>query len=355
MAVPGIISCALILKLFLLFVLPSLPSTSESTPSRKGKGRKGAPLRSSVRDTVLHVFEYFKRKFPDWSVEKCVSEAAEASGVSASSVYRFRREMKNTGKLVTPRKPKKSKEKIPSMKIYDDFTLSAIRRAVHGFFMKNEPPTLKKVKQKIDEDETMPAMSITTLQRLFRKIGFRFRKRSRRSLLIERNDLIEWRHRYLREIRQFRLEGRPIFYLDETWTFAGMSTPKAWLDTTITTSKQAFMSGLGHGALRDPSGKGERLIVLHVGSEHGFLNGAGLVFRTSGKLDDYHGDMNSELFEKWFREKLVPRLPPNAVIVMDNASYHSVQIDKAPTCSSLKICNAGLANKAGGTLGFQND
>ena len=154
--------------------------------------------------------------------------------------------------------------------------------------------------------------------------------------MIEREDLISWRHRYLRKIKQYREEGRPIYYLDETWTFAGMTTPKAWVDTNIKTSKQAYLEGFGRGCLSDATGKGQRLIVLHVGSENGFLEGAGLVFRTSGKLADYHGDMNSDKFEKWFQEELLPRLPNNAVIVMDNAKYHSRELDKPPTTSSTK-------------------
>ena len=119
----------------------------------------------------------------------------------------------------------------------------------------------------MDNDETLPVISMSTLQQIFKKISFRFRKRSRRSLLIERNDLIKWRHRYLRSIKKYREESRSIFYLDETWTFAGITTPKAWVDTNINTSKEAFLSGFGQGCLQDPSGKGERLIVLHVGNK----------------------------------------------------------------------------------------
>ena len=32
--------------------------------------------------------------------------------------------------------------------------------------------------------------------------------------------------------------------------------------------------------------------------------------------------MNSSLFETWFTDQLLPALPPDAVIVMDNASFH---------------------------------
>jgi transposase len=36
----------------------------------------------------------------------------------------------------------------------------------------------------------------------------------------------------------------------------------------------------------------------------------------------------------WLEQKLIPNLPPNSVIVLDNASYHNVQDDKPPTFSS---------------------
>ena len=36
----------------------------------------------------------------------------------------------------------------------------------------------------------------------------------------------------------------------------------------------------------------------------------------------YTGTMNHELFEKWFQEHLLPALPKETVIVMDNASFH---------------------------------
>ncbi|XP_050665072.1 uncharacterized protein LOC126965483 [Leptidea sinapis] len=46
--------------------------------------------------------------------------------------------------------------------------------------------------------------------------------------------------------------------------------------------------------------------------------------------------MNKVNFNKWLREKLIPNLPPQSIVVMDNASYHTVQVDKAPTMSSTK-------------------
>lgn len=36
----------------------------------------------------------------------------------------------------------------------------------------------------------------------------------------------------------------------------------------------------------------------------------------------YDATMNSTLFEAWFEQMLLPSLPPETVIVMDNASFH---------------------------------
>ena len=36
----------------------------------------------------------------------------------------------------------------------------------------------------------------------------------------------------------------------------------------------------------------------------------------------YKGMMNSLFFEEWFEKHLIPELPQEAVIVMDNASFH---------------------------------
>ena len=37
---------------------------------------------------------------------------------------------------------------------------------------------------------------------------------------------------------------------------------------------------------------------------------------------EYSGTMDSGLFEFWFEKQLLPALPPDTVVVMDNASFH---------------------------------
>jgi hypothetical protein len=55
------------------------------------------------------------------------------------------------------------------------------------------------------------------------------------------------------------------------------------------------------------------------------------------QLND-HFETNSVIFNKWVEEQLVPALPPKSLVVMDNASYHSVikEGTKAPTSATRK-------------------
>ncbi|XP_072933654.1 uncharacterized protein [Epargyreus clarus] len=46
--------------------------------------------------------------------------------------------------------------------------------------------------------------------------------------------------------------------------------------------------------------------------------------------------MDTKNFVKWLNEKLLPNLPPNGIVVIDNAPYHSTQSEKIPCQSSLK-------------------
>lgn len=111
---------------------------------------------------------------------------------------------------------------------------------------------------------------------------------------------------------------------------AGEYTSKIWTDTTIKSPRDAFLEGLTIGVV-NPSGIGKHLIVLKIGSEDGFVPGALLCFESKKKnTKDYHNEMNGETFCER-SEGVLPRLKENCMIITDNASYHSVKIDKAPT------------------------
>ncbi|KAH8037159.1 hypothetical protein HPB51_008841 [Rhipicephalus microplus] len=321
----------------------SSTSLTEETPPRAASPPAAQPYQAlsnqklsvQAKKVAYNVYAQVRRSDPQLSLRAACRKVSELTGVSERSVFRIKLDVKSG----TLKSPKRKRLRLPAMddraktgktrlELHDSFSLAALRRKVHQYFLRNELPTAAKLAQDVtsDSDMNMPKMSVRTMQRLLNDIGFSFRKQKRNCELLERDDIITWRRRYLRTIRQLRAQKRPIYYLDETWVNAGHTKDKVWEDANITTREEAFRQGLTTG-LRAPSGKGGRLILLHAGSEDGFLNSACLLFRAAKRSGDYHTEMDGPRFEKWFGEQLLPDIKPCSVIVMDSAPYHSVRLE----------------------------
>ena len=115
----------------------------------------------------------------------------------------------------------------------------------------------------------------------------------------------------------------PIVFLDETWIHPNYKVKKCWQSEDV------------RGVLTNDS-PGQRLIISHAGGSMGFIPNALNIFQAKTTSGDYHNEMNSTNFEKWVEEKLIPNLPPQCIVVMDNAPYHSVQTNKAPNSKHKK-------------------
>ncbi|MFI5344677.1 MAG: transposase, partial [Chlamydiales bacterium] len=83
------------------------------------------------------------------------------------------------------------------------------------------------------------------------------------------------------------------------------------------------------GVVGKPTGKGERLIIVNAISENGWIPNAKFVFRSAKKTDDYHSNMNWEVFKDWFENKLLKNIPADFIIYMNNAAYHNVLTEDA--------------------------
>ena len=270
-----------------------------------------------VIDCVHEFFKEEKRRGTRLHARTPSKRTAKACGVSRRTVFNAQR----LAQEPVPDKGRKSKTYA-----VDDFLISAIRGRVRGFFLRKELPTVSKVLRDCEENiDDYPGFGRTMMWKTLKKMGFRYSKRTTKRQLYERQDVIAARAEYLRTAREYRSQGRPIFYLDETWCNQHHTVEKVWQDDET-------------GPKEPPSGKGKRLIILHAGSEHGWVPGADLVFVGKKDTRDYHGEMNSAHFEEWWEYQLLPNLPPAAVVVLDNAPYHNRRTDKtkAPTSSTKK-------------------
>jgi len=68
-----------------------------------------------------------------------------------------------------------------------------------------------------------------------------------------------------------------------------------------------------------------RVIINHIGSEDGFLEGGDDVFISKKDTKDYHNNMNSERYLQWFK-KILTLVPDKSVIVVDQAPYHKCRV-----------------------------
>ncbi|XP_050500824.1 uncharacterized protein LOC126880805 [Diabrotica virgifera virgifera] len=302
--------------------MASKPTCSTSV----NKQNKKRWLSVREKQMIKSVYEGLRRRYQDMLKEDVAALCGDLTKVSARTVFRIIKGNKPIQKPIH-----KGRAKI----VLDDSTKSIIRRKVHGFYLRNELPTLKDIQREVnaDADDTLNKISMRVLRRTLHEMDFRYVKRSRKSLLIERHELVIWRRKYLQKIRDFRRLNKKIYYTDETWLNEGHTKSKVWQDLNIKSARQAFIEGLSTG-LKAPSGKGRRLIITHIGSDSGFLQGGLNVF-TSIKTSDYHEDMNSDVFEKWF-SSILTLVDPGSVIVMDNAPYHSRRVEKIPTSASRK-------------------
>lgn len=60
------------------------------------------------------------------------------------------------------------------------------------------------------------------------------------------------------KVREFRYEGRPVIYTDETYLYSSHRTSKSWADNTS-------------DGLKAPISNGRRFIMVHVGYSEGLI------------------------------------------------------------------------------------
>ncbi|XP_041984682.1 uncharacterized protein LOC121737160 [Aricia agestis] len=159
------------------------------------------------------------------------------------------------------------------------------------------------------------------LYKIIKQIGFRFQEcGDNRKILMENPDVIISRKKYLNFLKEKRKDNIPIIYIGETSVHASF-TSEGWQieDFENNTPNTTFCTW----------------IVVHAGGEMGFVPNACSIFQCQ-KLVNHKNYMCSENFMDWLQRKLIPFLPPNTLVVMDNAPYRSEKINKQPSAKSTK-------------------
>jgi transposase len=242
--------------------------------------------------------------------------------VSVSSLKRIIKEGQQSSGLFST--PGKKRPHLATVSNLDSFDLQTIRNKVNEFYIvKKQIPTLRTLLANLKENMGFVGCR-ETLRKILLSNGFEFKQnKNERSVLIERYDIAAWRQKFLRTIAAKRADNKPIIYTDETYVHQNYKPKKSWQGPSTS------------GVIENIS-SGKRFIIVHAGSENGFVPNALLTFSTKSTKADYHHDMNSTNFNRWLQEKLIPNLSGPSVIVFDNASYHTVQMNKSPNTNTRK-------------------
>lgn len=298
----------------------------QQTPRKRHRlpGIKKQDLSSQTKSVVAKVLTFVK-SLSDPTVlqtvnfKKSQELTAQICGISLRSVQRCAHEQKSTpvSEFSTPRKHYSREKKLINL---SDFDCDVVRRTVLQFYDRGEFPSAERVQSEL-KDKIEYSGSVWSVRRLLRRLGFRYKNcNDGRKFLLERGDIVAARARFLRKMHALKQDPTPNdrIYLDETWVNQNHTKKFIWQHSDKS------------GGLKVPTGKGGRLIVCHAGGSKGFIRDCKWVFRSKKAGTDYHSEMNSVSFKKWFSEHLLPNLEEPTTIIMDNAPYHSAQIDKVP-------------------------
>lgn len=243
-----------------------------------------------------------------WAIE----QTAKGLGIGQATVRRIMAEY-NKNKQNVP-------DSLPKTRGRPEYTIPSIlqplvRQYIRSQNLKGRHVSVDLVRNYLANTSPDYNFPTTTLWRTLSRWGFTYGTGKRRSALKERDYVILSRRRYLRQKRLNRQSNgsllRPEVYLDETFINKNHSNQFTW-----------YFDEDGPD-VNKPAGKGERLIVVNAITLEGWVNNAQLVFEAKKRTGDYHGQMDWDNFSAWFTKQLLPNIPENSIIIMDNASYHN--------------------------------
>jgi transposase len=275
-------------------------------------GRKRIHLLPESKQIIYNVYEGLVAR----GCSNPIKETSELTRVPYTSVQ----------KIITNPNFEKKERKIKKFRRISENLGVEIKNIIYESYKNNVVPTTKNLMGKLEEKGFEIRYCEDTFRLYLRSIGFFYRMLDRRLAIMETLRLKKLRFEYIHQIRKFRAEGRSIIVLDETWY------------DSHDVLKKGITDGSSKCVLNTPPSRGKRIIILAAGSENGWVEGSLLLSAKNIKdcSADYHQDMDGALFESWFQNQLLPNIPQNSVIVMDNAKYHSRHLIKKPSQATRK-------------------
>ncbi|CAH2010623.1 unnamed protein product [Acanthoscelides obtectus] len=272
-------------------------------------------LEEQTQRVILNMYDCLKNENPDSSQNQILNRICILTKISRSTIYRVIKR----GDVVNHffhRKRIGQKLKRIDVGFQED-----IRRIIYGFYKENLVPTLEMIRDKLKDypEDFYNYKCIDSLHCIVKLCGFQYKKLDKRMVIMKSSRIVELRQEFLHKVKIYREQKRNLIYLDETWYDTHDVVQYGWVDD----SNKCILNA--------PCNRGKRIIILHAGSENGFIPNALLLSAKNIKESCGH-----DLRLVWIEQQLIPNISPNSVIIMDNAPYHSRQKSKIPNTGTKK-------------------
>jgi transposase len=294
---------------------------------------QGKEFSPEMKQLVINLkgFNEIERQRNGYKAIWTIEQTAKGLGIGEATVRRIMAEY-NKNRQMIPSIATKQRGK-PEYTVSSSF-LPVVRKYIRSRNLGGLHVSVDLVRKHLTESNPDNNFPVTTLWRTLSRWGFAYGTGKRRSALKERDYVILARRRFLRQKRLNRKPDgsllRPEVYFDETFINRNHSNQFTW-----------YFDDDGP-EVNKPTGKGQRLIVVDAITREGWVQNARLVFEAKRRTGDYHGQMDWGNFSKWFEEQLLPNIPANSIIIMDNASYHNTTEENTfPKSNARKeyLCN----------------
>ncbi|VDK44867.1 unnamed protein product [Cylicostephanus goldi] len=332
-------------------------------PSAPGSSA-GSHLDERAKEIIGKVREFFielKRQLGDEASGTIFNSPAQltalACGVSAPTV----RSCTRRGSISNPqrRDRRRNRKQLAEAVVrkYGNEWGEIVRHLIHGKLRQEADVTTEGIRAELQEAHPSFKMSHCTFYYFLRGLGFSYKINRGQRIIFERPDLVEKRAAYLFAVEQARSRGSCLVFMDETWVFDGMTKKRGWNDNSIPLFAPASTFQEYSYGKTAAKNKGRRAIVIGAITEEGPVPGCTKILVSGYREadDDYHRDMDHVVFEDWVREA-IPRMRIVAAgrplaLILDNAPYHSRQLEKIPNRSSKKAEIEGYLRAHNVTVG----
>ncbi|KAK7865294.1 hypothetical protein R5R35_012588 [Gryllus longicercus] len=190
----------------------------------------------------------------------------------------------------------------------DDFGQGLIRNNIYRMYQRGEQTSIMSVLTVVKSNKDIGfSGSDIYLRMILLSMGFKekWNKELKCDVLKENMEITLQRSNFLCAFTSLKKQGSSFVYLGDTSFYSQGHAPNEYSE--------------------DSDEEIQENVVLHAGGEKGFIEGAECVLESS------KASITAERFNKWIKEKLLPKLKEPSIIIMDNSSIHNFPMPKKPS------------------------